>query len=155
MQVDVIHLSLGVEGFRVIACDERDGAIEVAIETLVPLACCPGCGHAEIVAKERKPLWVRDIPLRPGKQTWLIWWKRRFACIRCKSTCTETHDEIPPRATHTRHFDDYLSARATASTRPRASAASTWRPPGRLTHRRISVRWPDPYLAAKNLFLSD
>ncbi|HYN36851.1 MAG TPA: transposase family protein [Actinomycetota bacterium] len=69
-----------------IASDERDDAIEVAIETTVPVACCPGCGHAEIVPKERKPLWVRDIPLRPGKQTWLIWWKRRFACLRCMRT---------------------------------------------------------------------
>lgn len=112
MQVDVIHLSLGVEGFRVIACDERDGAIEVAIETIVPLACCPSCGHAEILAKERKPLWVRDLPLRPGKQTWLIWHKRRFCCRRCRRTFTETHDEIPPRATHTNRFDNYLSARA-------------------------------------------
>lgn len=112
MQDDVIHLSLGIEGFRVMACDENDVAVEVAIETTVPVACCPGCGHAEITPKERKPLWVRDIPLRPGKQTWLVWWKRRFSCVRCASTFTETHDEIPPRATHTNRFDRYLSARA-------------------------------------------
>ncbi|MBK5227919.1 MAG: ISL3 family transposase [Actinobacteria bacterium] len=112
MQVDVIPLSLGIEGFRVIASDERDDAIEVAIETVLPAACCPGCGHAEIVPKERKPLWMRDIPLRPGKQTWLIWWKRRFACLRCMRTFTETRDEIPPRTTHTNRFDSYLSARA-------------------------------------------
>ena len=112
MQVDVIPLSLGIEGFRVIASDERDEMVEVVIETVSPEACCPGCGHADAVAKERKQLIVRDVPLRPGKQTWLMWWKRRFACIRCNRTFTETCDEIPPRTTHTRRFDDYLSARA-------------------------------------------
>ena len=112
MRVDVIPLSLGIEGFRVIASDERDEMVEVVIETVSPEACCPGCGHADAVAKERKQLIVRDVPLRPGKQTWLMWWKRRFACIRCNRTFTETCDEIPPRTTHTRRFDDYLSARA-------------------------------------------
>ncbi len=112
MQADAIQLSLGIDGFRVIASDEREDAIEVAIETTSPVACCPGCGHADATPKERKPLWVRDLPLRPGKQTWLIWHKRRFTCPRCRRTFTETCDDIPPRATHTRRFDAYLSARA-------------------------------------------
>lgn len=112
MQVDAISLPLGIDGFRVIASDERHDLVEVAVETTTPTACCPHCGHADVKAKERKPLWVRDVPLRPGKQTWLVWWKRRFTCLRCERTFTETSDEIPPRANHTRRFDAYLSARA-------------------------------------------
>ncbi|MGH8569184.1 MAG: ISL3 family transposase, partial [Gammaproteobacteria bacterium] len=112
MQADAIQLSLGIDGFRVIASDEREDVIEVAIETTSPAACCPGCGHADATPKERKLLWVRDLPLRPGKQTWLIWNKRRFACHRCRRTFTETCADIPPRATHTCRFDAYLSARA-------------------------------------------
>lgn len=112
MQLDAIPVALGVEGFRVIASDERDDVVEVAVETTTPVACCPDCGHADGRAKERKPLWIRDIPLRPGKQTWLIWHKRRFTCNRCRRTFTETHQEIPPRSTHTLRFDRYLAARA-------------------------------------------
>jgi transposase len=113
MHLDVIPVRLAIEGFRVIATDERDDVVEVVIETILPAACCPDCGHATARAKERRNLLVRDIPLRPGKQTWLLWWKRRFACARCGRTFTETHPEIPPRATHTRRFDRYLAARAT------------------------------------------
>jgi len=40
----------GCPGSQGIAC-ERRRAIEVAIETIVPLACCPSCGHAGIVPK--------------------------------------------------------------------------------------------------------
>lgn len=113
MQHDVIPVRLAIEGFRVIAADERADVVEVVIETILPAACCLDCGHPTARAKERRNLLVRDIPLRPGKQTWLLWWKRRFACARCGRTFTETHPEIPPRATHTRRFDRYLAARAT------------------------------------------
>lgn len=112
MHVDAIPLRLGIDGFEVIACDEREDVVEVVIQTTIAAACCPSCGHADAVAKERRALLVRDVPLRPGKQTWLIWWKRRFACRRCARTFTEAHDEIPVRSTHTRRFDRYLAARA-------------------------------------------
>lgn len=115
MQVDVIPLPLGIDGFEVIASDERDDVIEVVIQTVTSAGCCPDCGHAGAIAKERRSLVVRDVPLRPGKQTWLVWWKRRFACQRCGRTFTETHEEIPPRVTHTRRFDRYLAARAVES----------------------------------------
>lgn len=112
MQFDAIPVALGIEGFRVIATDEREDVVEVAVETMIPAACCSHCGHADGRAKERKPLWIRDTPIRPGKQTWLIWHKRRFTCGRCQRTFTETHSEIPPRATHTLRFDRYLAGRA-------------------------------------------
>lgn len=115
MHLDVIPVRLAIEGFRVIATDERDEVVEVVVETTVPAACCPACGHATAQAKERRTLLVRDIPLRPGKQTWLVWWKRRFTCVGCSRTFTETHPEIPPRATHRLRFDRYLAARATES----------------------------------------
>lgn len=115
MHLDVIPVRLAIDGFRVIASDEREDVLEIVIETKLPAACCPDCGCATVRAKERRKLLVRDIPLRPGKQTWLMWWKRRFACDRCGRTFTETHPEIRPRATHTRRFDRYLAARATES----------------------------------------
>jgi hypothetical protein len=117
MQTDAIQLSLGIDGFRVIASDEREDVIEVAIETTLSAACCPGCGHADATPKERKLLWVRDMPLRPGKQTWLIWNKRRFANVpgaEEPSPRTAARDPYPP-------LDAYLSARA-AWTSSRASS---------------------------------
>jgi transposase len=113
MPLEVIPLRLGIDEFRVLAADEREDVVEVVIETVVPANCCRVCGCVDSRPKERKTVCVRDIPLRPGKQTWLIWWKRRFTCSRCHTTFTEKCDSILPRATHTRRFDRYLAARAT------------------------------------------
>jgi transposase len=113
MHVDVIPLRLGIDGFSVIAADERDDLVEIVIETVLSAACCPHCGHGTARAKERKRVIVRDVPLRPGKQTWLVWWKRRFSCPCCRRTFTERHPEIPPRATHTLRFDHHLAVSAT------------------------------------------
>jgi hypothetical protein len=110
MQVDAIPLSPGIDGFRVLAFDEREDVVEVVIETMVAAACCPDCGHGDATPTERRPLVVKDVPLRAGKQTWLVWCKRRFSRRRCRRTFTEAHDEIPSRATHTLRFDRYLAA---------------------------------------------
>jgi transposase len=108
MHHDAIPVRLAIEGFRVIASHEREDSLEIVIETETPPRTCPHCRHDVVRAKERKQLWVRDVMLRPAKQTWLLWLKRRFRCALCSKTFTETHQEIPPRATHTRRFDLYL-----------------------------------------------
>ena len=53
---------LGLDGFVVRACAEVGGELEVLIETAVDLVGCPGCG-AVARAKDRRPTWVRDLPL--------------------------------------------------------------------------------------------
>lgn len=90
---------LGLDGFVVVATAEVSGELELLIETTADLVGCPGCG-AVARAKDRRPTWVRDLPLG-GRPVVLCWWKRVWCCPhpRCAvKTWTERHPAIAPRA---------------------------------------------------------
>ena len=90
---------LGLDGFVVRTCAEVGGELELLIETTADLVGCPGCG-AVARAKDRRPTWVRDLPLG-GRPVVLCWWKRVWCCPhpRCEvKTWTERHPAIAPRA---------------------------------------------------------
>ena len=96
---DLGAVVLGLEGFRLVAVDEHDGELELAVETTNDLVGCPGCG-AVATAHGRRPVRVRDLPVA-GRPTTLIWLKRLWRCRhqRCETrTWSETSDEIGPRA---------------------------------------------------------
>jgi len=96
---DLGAVVLGLEGFRLVAVDEHDGELELAVETSNDMVGCPGCG-AVATAHGRRPVRVRDLPVG-GRPTTLIWLKRLWRCRhqRCETrTWSETSDEIPPRA---------------------------------------------------------
>lgn len=90
---------LGLDGFVVLSACEIDGELELLVETTADLVGCPGCG-AVARAKDRRPSWVRDLPLA-GRAVVLCWWKRVWCCPHplCETkTWTERHDAIAPRA---------------------------------------------------------
>ena len=90
---------LGLDGFVVVATAEVGGELELLVETTADLVGCPGCG-AVARAKDRRPTWVRDLPLG-GRPVVLCWWKRVWCCPqpRCEvKTWTERHPAIAPRA---------------------------------------------------------
>jgi len=90
---------LGLDGFVVLGRAEVDGELELLVETTADLVGCPGCG-AVARAKDRRPTWVRDLPLA-GRPVVLCWWKRVWCCPheRCEiKTWTERHVAIAPRA---------------------------------------------------------
>jgi transposase len=99
---DLGAVVLGLEGFRLVAVDEHDGELELAVETTNDMVGCPGCG-AVAWAHGRRPVRVRDLPVG-GRPTTLIWIKRLWRCRyqRCESrTWSETSPEIAPRASMT------------------------------------------------------
>jgi transposase len=90
---------LGLDGFVVVATAEVGGELELLVETTADLVGCPRCG-AVARAKDRRPTWVRDLPLG-GRPVVLCWWKRVWSCPHplCEvKTWTERHPAIAPRA---------------------------------------------------------
>jgi transposase len=90
---------LGLDGFVVMTTAEVGGELELLVETTADLVGCPGCG-AVARAKDRRPIWVRDLPIG-GRPVVLCWWKRVWCCPHplCEvKTWTERHEAIAPRA---------------------------------------------------------
>src|SRR4051812_50153666 len=71
---DLGAVVLGLDGFGLVAVDEHDGELELAVETAKDMVGCPGCG-AVAAAHGRRPVRVRDLPVA-GRPTSLIWIKR-------------------------------------------------------------------------------
>ena len=65
---------LGLDGFVIVMTAEVGGELELLVETTADLVGCPGCG-AVARAKDRRPTWVRDLPIC-GRPVVLCWWKR-------------------------------------------------------------------------------
>ncbi len=89
----------GLAGFEVLVAADAGGEVELLVQTTADLVGCPACG-AVARAKDRRPSWVRDLPLG-GRPVVLCWWKRVWSCphSRCEiRTWTEQHSAIAPRA---------------------------------------------------------
>jgi transposase len=90
---------VGLAGFRLLSAAEVGGELELLVETTAELVGCPRCG-AVGRAKDRRPTWVRDLPIG-GRAVVLCWWKRVWCCphAACETrTWTERHEAIAPRA---------------------------------------------------------
>jgi transposase len=89
----------GLDGFIVLAAAEVSGELELLVETTADLVPCPACG-AVARPKDRRPSWVRDLPMT-GRPVVLCWWKRVWCCPHrlCEQkSWTERHPAIAPRA---------------------------------------------------------
>lgn len=114
MRDDAISVSLGLEGFTVLDTVEADDWVDVLIELKAGAGVCPGCGGVSAYVHEQTDVRVRDIAIH-GKPTYLLWRKRRLRCERSeceRTTFSEEHPEIPPRARTTRRFRRHLARRA-------------------------------------------
>ena len=92
----------GVDGFGVVAVDEHDGEVEIAVATTADLVGCP-LGGAVATPHGRRPTRVRDVEFA-GRPTTLIWLKRLWRCEHelCeKRTWSEHSREIAARASMT------------------------------------------------------
>jgi hypothetical protein len=64
----------GLDGFVVLGAAEVGGELELLVETTADLVACPDCG-AVARAKDRRPSWVRDLPIG-GRPVVICWHKR-------------------------------------------------------------------------------
>ena len=102
MEVDTTSLCValfGLAGFEVLAAADAGGELELLVQTTTDLVGCPTCG-AVARAKDRRPSWVRDLPIG-GRPVVLCWWKRVWCCPyqQCpQRTWTEQHPAIAPLA---------------------------------------------------------
>jgi hypothetical protein len=69
---------VGLAGFRLLSAAQVGGELELLVETTAELVGCPRCG-AVGRAKDRRPTWVRDLPVG-GRAVVLCWWKRAWSC---------------------------------------------------------------------------
>jgi hypothetical protein len=67
----------GLDGFRILAAADAGGEVELLVETTAGLVGCPGCG-AVARAKDRRPTWVRDLPI--GGRPVVVCWNKRIRC---------------------------------------------------------------------------
>jgi transposase len=101
----------GLDGFRLLGAADAGGEVELLLETAAELVGCPECG-AVARAKDRRPTWVRDLPVA-GRPVVLCWWKRIWCCpysLCEKRTWTERHPAIAPRAVLTERARQWACA---------------------------------------------
>ena len=101
---------VGLEGFVVIGVKRAGEQLDLQVELLARAVGCPYCGEQEVRVKERPLVGVRDLPMA-GQMTRLVWRKRRYRCLGCARTFTETHDQVPSRQRVTGRFRARLAER--------------------------------------------
>ena len=88
MQSQAITVQLRLPGLVVWGVEERDDAIEVVAQYAATEAQCPRCDQPTWQVHQTHRQYKRDAQLW-GKQVWILLWKRRFKCRRCRYVFTE------------------------------------------------------------------
>lgn len=89
MLSDAITVRLGLAGLVVTALREGEEGIEVATRYAGEEAACPRCGRMTWQVHQWRQQRKRDARLW-DRPVWLLLWKRRFRCRRCRYVFTET-----------------------------------------------------------------
>jgi transposase len=101
---------VGLDGLVVTEVQQVGERLDLQVESLACAAGCPHCGGSEVRVKERPRVRVRDLPIA-GRLTRLVWRKRRYRCVDCARTSTETHEQLPARRRVTVRFRAHLAER--------------------------------------------
>ncbi len=83
MQTQAITVQLRLPGLAVWGVEEREDAIEVVAQYTATEAVCPRCDQPTWQVHQVHRQYKRDARLW-GKQVWILIWKRRFRCRRCR-----------------------------------------------------------------------
>jgi transposase len=85
--------------------------IEVHIESELEAAVCPKCQQVSMQIHDMaEPQTLRDLPIW-GRQGWLRYAPRRFACATCHSTFVERVAWREPGLAHTLRYAEHIYQR--------------------------------------------
>jgi transposase len=107
---DHVSRLVGLEGFEVKRVVEEGDRLDLEVELVARVGCCPGCGRSSLEVKDRPRVRVRDLPIA-GRVTELVWRKCRYRCRDCGRTFSESHPELPARQRVTRRLRRWLFER--------------------------------------------
>jgi len=108
---DCITIALGMPEVRVVREEERDEEITVGVEYRAPSARCPRCGQETSKVHSTRRQRKRDQRLR-DKPVFLVLYKRRFRCLRCRKVFTEPDPLFGVRRRSSRRFREHLGREA-------------------------------------------
>jgi transposase len=106
--MDRITVALRIPGLMVLTTRETDVAVEVAVQYRTAAVACPRCGEHTGRVHQWHRQWKRDAPLW-GKPVWVLLWKRRFRCRRCRRVFTEPDPACGARRRTTRRLRAQLA----------------------------------------------
>lgn len=115
MQDQAITVQLRLPGLTVWGVVERDDAIEVVAQYAATEAVCPRCERPTWQVHQMHRQYKRDAQLW-GKQVWILLWKRRFRCRRCRYVFTEADPACGRRRRTTGRLRATIGAEAEETT---------------------------------------
>ena len=94
MSSDVMRVRLHLRQLRVLeVAVDAPGRLEVAVEAAWSWSRCPHCGFRCRRVHDRRVKRVRDRPVS-GRETVLLWRRRRWSCDNCGTRHLEAHPEF-------------------------------------------------------------
>ena len=99
MSSDVMRVRLHLRGVRVLeVVADSPGRLEVAVEAAWSWSRCPHCGFKCRRVHDRRVKRVWDQPVS-GRETVLLWRRRRWRCENCAERHLEDHPEFEGKVT--------------------------------------------------------
>ena len=99
MSSDVMRVRLHLRGVRVLeVVADSPGRLEVAVEAAWSSSRCPFCGFKCRRVHDRRVKWVWGQPVS-GRETVLLWRRRRWRCENCSGRHLEEHPEFEGKVT--------------------------------------------------------
>ena len=99
MSSDVMRVRLHLRGVRVLeVVADSPGRLEVAVEAAWSSSRCPFCGFKCRRVHDRRVKRVWDQPVS-GRETVLLWRRRRWRCENCSGRHLEEHPEFEGKVT--------------------------------------------------------
>jgi len=115
VQTQAITVELRLPGLAVWDVKERDDALEVVAQYAATNAECPRCQQPTWQVHQTHRQYKRNAQLW-GKQVWILIWKRRFRCRRCRYVFMEPDPSCGRRRRTTHRLRETVARQAEDAT---------------------------------------